>query len=129
MTSSVMPLLRKADRSPAASADRAEELTVSLMDRAAAIRNSILKAEKIWMTSFAVYSEMHLQAADQAARQAADPVAHPAEVSGAAARRTHPAASGAAVFRTVAFRTVISAAAVPAAPEADSADMAAEASR
>src|SRR5699024_10175484 len=107
MTSSVMPLLRKADRSPAASADRAEELTVSLMDRAAAIRNSILKAEKIWTTFFAVYSEMHLQAADQAARQAADPVAHPAEVSGAA------------VFRTVAFRTVISAAAVPAAPEAD----------
>ena len=85
--------------------------------RTAAIRNSILKAEKIWTTSFAVYSEMHLQAADQAARQAADPVEHPAEVSGAA------------VFRTVAFRTVISAAAVPAAPEADSADMAAEASR
>ena len=64
MTSSAMLHLRKAALRPAAdtaaSADRAEELTVSLTGRAAAIRNSILKAEKIWTTSCAAYSETDL---------------------------------------------------------------------
>ena len=98
MTSSAMLHLRKVALRPAAdtaaSADRAEELTVSLTGRAAAIRNSILKAEKIWTTSCAVYSETDLM-----------------EVVPEEA----PADSGAAVFRTV----VSTAAAQEAAASAD----------
>ena len=84
MTSSAMLHLRKEVLRPAAdmaaSADRAEELTGSLTGRAAATRNFILKAAKIWMTSCAAYSETDLMEAV------------PEEA---------PADSGAAVFRTV----------------------------
>ena len=94
--------LRKAALRPAAdtaaSADRAEELTVSLTGRAAAIRNSILKAEKIWTTSCAAYSETDL-----------------AEALPEEHRAVHPADSGAAVSRTV----VSTAAAQEAAASAD----------